>query len=198
MIPIFDSGHAGLINGFYETPGKRSPNWECGIFYEGMGNRWAVNRLIELCDRAGIPYYHVSPELYDVSLQERVKRANDIYAVNKNVYFLSIHHNAGGGHGIEGFTSIGETTSDKIAEVFLQNFKADFAHDTTLRTDVSDGDLDKESNFFVLRNTLCPSVLLELEFMDSKSGYLNCWSETVMALKVESMFKSIVKVYNEL
>ena len=40
---------------------------------------------------------------------------------------------------------------------------------------MSDGDMDKESNFYVLKNTNCPAVLTENFFMDSKKDleYLN-------------------------
>ncbi len=37
-----------------------------------------------------------------------------------------------------------------------------------LRTDTSDGDADLESNFYILRHTLCPTVLTENLFMTNK------------------------------
>jgi N-acetylmuramoyl-L-alanine amidase len=199
MIPIFDNGHAGLVNGFYETAGKRSPNWDCGVFYEGAGNRWVVNRLMERCDREEIPYFNVSPELKDISLQERVKRVDDIYRKHTNTYLLSIHHNAGmpesGGSGIEGFTSVGETKSDEICDEFLKDLAEEFGNESTMRYDVSDGDLDKEANFYVLKYSDSPALLLELEFMDSKKGYYNCWDEKILERKVESLFKTIKRIY---
>ena len=118
LIPIFDNGHAGMIAGVYLTAGKRSPDLGKGILYEGAFNRWVVNRLIEKCDRYKIPYYHACPELSDIPLEKRVQRANEFYLENKNTYLLSIHANAGGGKGVEGFTSPGQTSSDKVCEVF--------------------------------------------------------------------------------
>ncbi|MBK8888090.1 MAG: hypothetical protein IPN46_16750 [Saprospiraceae bacterium] len=44
---ILDNGHGGVINGKYQTTGKRSPNWDKGVLFEGMFNRWVVNRIIE-------------------------------------------------------------------------------------------------------------------------------------------------------
>lgn len=119
MKPIFDNGHGGVINGNYQTPGKRSPDWEKGVLYEGAINRWVVNRLIEKMDREHLPYYHISPELTDVTLETRVNRANKIYAEDRDTYYLSIHFNACGGIGIEGFTSVGNTPSDLLPKDFF-------------------------------------------------------------------------------
>jgi hypothetical protein len=35
MIPIFDNGHGGVIDGVYQTNGKRSPDWAQGQFTTG-------------------------------------------------------------------------------------------------------------------------------------------------------------------
>ena len=101
MIPILDNGHSGMVGGQYLTAGKRSPDWEKGVLYEGAFNRWVVNLIMRELDYAGVPYYHVSPELTDISLTKRVNRANKIHATNPNTYLLSIHANAGGGTGLE-------------------------------------------------------------------------------------------------
>ena len=37
------------------------------------------------------------------------------------------------------------------------------------RKDLSDGDSDKEANFYVLKYTYCPAVLVECLFQDNKS-----------------------------
>lgn len=194
MIPIFDNGHGGMIAGNYQTPGKRSPNWECGVLYEGMFNRWFVNRLIEKMDRAGLKYHHVSPELTDVSLETRVVRANDIYKNNKNVYLLSVHANAGGGNGIEGFTSPGTTGSDAIGEKFLHQIEKDFKGIQKMRFDFLDGDRDKEEKFTVLTKTHCSAFLLECGFMDQKDDYFKLWDEEYLERLVGSVFKTIQEI----
>ena len=52
---LFDNGHGGIIDGVYQTAGKRSPYWPDGeILYEGEFNRGIVNRLMKLCTDAGI------------------------------------------------------------------------------------------------------------------------------------------------
>ena len=40
MIVLLDNGHGGIINGEYQTPGKRSPVWADGSqLFEGEFNR---------------------------------------------------------------------------------------------------------------------------------------------------------------
>ena len=166
MIVLLDNGHGGLINGEYQTSGKRSPIWSDGSqLFEGEFNRAIVNRIIEKLTIFGIPYINVVPELKDISLSTRVKRANSIE--EDNVFYLSVHSNAGGGHGFEIFTSPGETKSDKIATIFGQEFKKEFPT-KRLRDDYSDGDLDKEANFTVIKKTRMPAVLTENFFMDNE------------------------------
>ncbi|QTN39283.1 N-acetylmuramoyl-L-alanine amidase [Cryomorphaceae bacterium] len=164
---LLDNGHGGVMDGVYQTPGKRSPLWDDGTqLFEGEFNRAIVNRLIELCVPEGIRYQNIVPELEDVSLGERVRRANAYHPQDSCIY-VSVHSNAGGGRGYEVFTSKGETRSDRVATVFFDHFKQQFPH-KAMRSDVSDGDVDKEANFYVLRKTLMPAVLTENFFMDNE------------------------------
>ena len=60
------------------TPGKRTPVVP-GLdrqIYENKFNRAAKNSFIEACLRQGFSVYDVKPELYDVSIDERVRRIN--------------------------------------------------------------------------------------------------------------------------
>lgn len=192
---ILDNGHGGMINGNYQTPGKRSPNWSKGVLYEGMFNRWVVNRIIEKLDRKNIPYYHISPELNDVSLSTRASRANKIYSSDRNVWLLSIHANAGGGKGVEGFTTKGLTKSDPLMEIVLKNLEQDLQGEQNMRYDWTDGDRDKESNFYILRIPYCPAGLLETGFMDNQSDYNNLWDEKYISKVVDSLVKSIEQIW---
>lgn len=193
MKPILDCGHGGVINGVYQTGGKRSPNWSKGVLYEGMFNRWVVNRIIERLDRLKIPYYHISPELKDTSLEVRSNRCNKIMRSDSDTYLLSIHANAGGGLGIEGFTTEGITGSDKVAELFLSNLQEDLP--TKFRFDLSDGDKDKESNFWMLRKPIGKAFLLECGFMDNKKDYFNLWDEDYISKLVDSCVRTIKELY---
>ncbi len=166
MIVLLDNGHGGLINGTYQTPGKRSPIWNDGSqLFEDEFNRAIVNGIIEDLTRLRIPYVNIAAEYRDVTLETRVNRANKYNS--RNSFYLSVHSNAGGGHGSEVYTSSGSTKSDKIATVFGEEFKREFPN-RRLRTDFSDGDLDKEKNFYVLKHTRMPAILTENFFMDNE------------------------------
>lgn len=166
MIILLDNGHGGLINGKYQTPGKRSPLWDDGSqLFEGEFTRAIVNGIIQELTALHIPYVNIAPEYRDVSLFTRVKRANQ-YAAGNSVY-VSIHSNAGGGRGSEIYTSKGLTKSDTIGTIFGEEYLKIFP-ERELRTDFSDGDLDKEASFYVLSKTRMPAVLTENFFMDNE------------------------------
>jgi len=170
MLVLLDNGHGGLINGQYQTPDKRKDWGNDGVIYEGEFNRAIVNGIIENLTKLNIPYVNIAPEYWDVRLETRVRRANN-YPAN-NCFYLSVHSNAGGGKGCEVFTSPGDTKSDKIATIFGEEYKKAFP-DRVLRTDFTDGDLDKERRFYVLTRTKMPAILTENFFMDNKEEFLN-------------------------
>lgn len=170
MIILLDNGHGGLINGTYQTPGKRKDWGTDGIIYEGEFNRAIVNGIIEELTRLDISYVNIAPEYWDVRLETRVKRANQY--PKDNSYYLSIHANAGGGHGCEIFTSPGNTKSDKIATIFGEEYQKEFPN-RQLRIDFSYGDLDKERRFYVLTKTKMPAILTENFFMDNLEEFKN-------------------------
>lgn len=190
---ILDNGHGGVINGVYQTAGKRSPDWELGVLYEGEFNRWIVNKIAINLDNQNIPYHILVPENEDISLKERVKRVQDIYKKDKNIWLLSIHANAGGGTGIEAFTTIGKTKSDEFAEIILTNVESDLS-EMKMRFDKSDGDKDKESDFYIIKNVSCPAVLYEAGFMDNKNDYKLLFDECFQQRTVDSLTKSIKEI----
>ncbi len=171
MIVLLDNGHGGLINGSYQTPGKRSPVWNDGSqLFEGEFNRAIVNGIIEQLTQHRIAYVNIAPEYRDVTLQTRVNRANAY--PTRSSFYLSVHANAGGGRGYEVFTSPGNTKSDRIATIFGEEFQRTYPN-KPLRADFSDGDLDKEAKFFVLKRTRMPAILTENFFMDNEDECRN-------------------------
>ncbi|MXN92325.1 N-acetylmuramoyl-L-alanine amidase [Flavobacterium sp. Sd200] len=197
MIVLLDNGHGGLINGTYQTPGKRSPIWQDGTqLFEGEFNRAIVNGIIEQLTALKIPYVNIAPEYTDVTLEERVKRAN-AYANMPSVY-ISIHSNAGGGKGSEIFTTKGQTKSDLVATIFARVYKEVFP-DRVFRADNSDGDPDKESNFYVLKNTSMPAVLTENFFMDNEEECKNLLMTNIGRKRIiDYHVKSIIAIKEEL
>lgn len=161
---LLDNGHGGIINGEYQTNGKRSPQWEDGTqLFEGEFTRAIVNGIIEELTALNIPYVNLVPELTDVSLKQRVKRANKY----KDAVLISIHSNAGGGKGFEAFTYHGDSKSDEYATILYDKFIEEFPT-LKVRTDYVDGDIDKEAGFYMLKYTSMPAVLTENFFMDNE------------------------------
>ena len=186
---LLDNGHGN------NTAGKRSPVWSDGKqLFEHEFNRDVVSRIHAGLKELGILSELLVPELYDVSLVERVKRVNSI-AKKEPVVLISIHANAGGGTGWEAFTSIGETKSDVIATL-LYNEAAKHLPTFTIRKDYADGDIDKESDFYILKKTNCPAVLTENLFMDTENDCRFIMSEQgrkiIANLHVEAIKKMVL------
>jgi N-acetylmuramoyl-L-alanine amidase len=173
---ILDNGHGGIIDGVYQTSGKRSPKWEDGTqLFEGEFNRSVVKRVVKLCEKAGIECINLVDTEEDLSLRWRTDKANDIYRERKQTdgkkcIYVSVHANGfskESAHGWSVYTTVGETKSDKIAQVLHEKAKAEFPTHK-MRMDNRDGDADKESNFWVLRKVVMPSILSENFFMTNR------------------------------
>lgn len=166
FIILIDNGHGK------ETPGKRSPN---GKLLEWEFTRKVAKKTVETLRSLNYWSELVTPEDEDISLKTRVERVNNrINDFNGNGLLVSIHLNAAGNGqwmkagGWECYTTKGETKSDKLAE---QLYKSAENIPLKIRKDTSDGDSDKEENFYILKHTNCPAVLTENLFMDNESDY---------------------------
>lgn len=165
---LLDAGHGGVINGEYQTKGKRSPEYAGGVLYEGEFNRDIVSRLVKKCELHGIPYVNLTSTNLDIGLDNRVDFANTLEKDYGDTVYISIHANAGGGTGYEVFTSPGPTRSDDYAEMIIEEYGKEIP-EMKLRADTTDGDHDKEAKFYVLTQTRMPSVLIECAFMDRET-----------------------------
>ena len=164
---LIDPGH-GL-----NTPGKRSPD---GEFREAVYTREIAGRIVaDLKDR-GYDAELLVPESEDISLKDRVSRINvHCETLGKsNVVLVSIHVNAArngskwlNATGWSVYTCKGQTASDKLAGCLCQAAIKNFPG-RRIRTDMSDGDMDWEEGFYILRKSLCVAVLTENFFMDSR------------------------------
>lgn len=172
---ILDAGHGGLVNGKYVTAGKRSPKFDDGKqLYEGVNNREIVNMLITALQAEDIDCIDIVASQNDISLPTRVERANKLHEI-KSCLYISIHSDANGdgtnwdsASGISVYTSKGQTKSDELATLVIDELQDNFGNSVKWRTDSSDHDEDKEENFYVLKNTNCPAILCELGFHTNK------------------------------
>ena len=160
---LIDNGHG------QNTPGKRSPD---GRFLEFRFNRTIAKQVVEDLRGRGYDAELLVPEDDDIPLKERCKRVNAIAAREgkQNVILISIHANAFGNGkewtapcGWSVYTSKGKTKADDLAEQLAKAAIRNLPQ-MKIRADKSDGDMDHEKNFYILRHTACPAALTENGF----------------------------------
>ena len=197
---IFDPGHGGLVDGKYQTAGKRSPKFSDGrVLFEGVNNRDNVQRIMKAFRENGLECVDVVNSEYDVSLVERVKKANKLSKERKCVY-ISIHSDANGdgikwdqASGMSVYTSKGQTKSDIFASIVIDSLQENFLSTIKWRTDKTDGDEDKEDNFYVLKNTDCPAILCELGFHTNEAETRRMMTLDYKNKIVDAMVASAIK-----
>lgn len=166
---VLDAGHGGVDkSGRYTTAPAKMFKFEDGLtIYEGVINRKVAFNVYKSLQSKGIDFALVYDDVEDTPLSGRVTLADNVYRKDKRAVYISIHSNAGGGSGFEIFTGMGQTKSDKVANVFCEVYKKHFP-EFSFRQDRADGDADKEADFYVLRKTDCPALLVENLFFDNR------------------------------
>lgn len=193
---LIDNGH-GL-----ETKGKRSPN---SLLIEADWNREVANLVVTSPDIETLPVKVelLVPEKEDIDLRTRVARANEFckeYGKDE-VCVISIHANSLGdgtqwlsARGWSVYTSPGKTKSDEIANILYDKAEERFTWHRAIRTDMSDGDKDFEANFYILKKTKCPAVLIENFFYDNEEDYILLMSSEGKRLCAEVIIEAIKEI----
>ena len=114
---------------------------------------------------------------------------------------VSIHVNAAGNvskwlnaTGCSVFACSGQTESDKLAECLCESAIKNFPG-RRIRTDMSDGDMDWEEGFYILRKSWCPAVLTENFFMDNHSDLEYLQSHAGKQAIIDTHVEGIVEYF---
>jgi N-acetylmuramoyl-L-alanine amidase len=193
---VIDCGHGGIDkNGKYTTAPSKQALVNGKMVHEGVLNRTIGGMLAHLLEWAGHEViFTVHPnDSEDVSLSHRVRVAN----ANTDALMVSVHCNAFNGlaRGFEIYTSVGDTPSDPIAQRIYDSVnKIAPGYMLPMRKDISDGDSDKESDFYVLRHTKGSAVLIECFFFDNTIDYDLYQQEKFLTDMVTALYKGIVGI----
>jgi N-acetylmuramoyl-L-alanine amidase len=186
------------------TAGKRSPVWGDGSqLFEWEFNREVSRILSSMLNDVGIANKIIVTENEDILLPERVRRANEIYEADKSTFGIDIHGNAFDeserAEGWEIWTYKGESESDVIAEYIGQEAAMALTPlGFKMRFDMSDGDIDKESSFYILKHTLCPWALSENGFYTNEEECKYMMSHDGKWMFAKIHFNAIVKYMEDL
>ena len=197
LVVIIDNGHGK------NTPGKCAP--DKSLFEWQWTREIAAMLCMRLYGINTIQTVILVPEEHDVSLKERVRRVNtivhDAKIAGKEVLLISIHINAAG-HGTwktaSGWSVWVANNASEKSKLFAQ-----IAYSEALSLGLKGNRVvPKEhywsSNFYILKNTLCPAVLTENMFMDNQDDvqFLNSekGKQTIVQLHYNAILKYIEKV----
>ena len=210
MVILIDNGHG------YNTLGKQSPLLEGssidvpsefvekGRFKEWKYTRVIANQIVDKLKDMGYDARLVTPENADASLAERIRRINTV--CNKegaaNVLMISVHSNAVGdsskwmeGKGWEAYTTRGKTISDTLAD-FLYKRADSNIKGRKIREDWTDGDRDKEADFYIIKHAKCAAVLTENFFYDNKDDLKYLTSDEGVHAVVRTHIEGIIDFIN--
>lgn len=185
---IIDAGHGGLspFNNEYVTKGKRMV--KDGItFYEGVNNRINANLIVSALREKGHEVLY-NDTWKDTPLTERVHDANKLNAD----FLISIHSDAFG-DGKDWHTANGIGTyiytnasskSQKLADSLNNSLICNF-------DGIAKNRGIKKANFYILKNTNCPAVLLELGFHTNKDEVQKMQTEDWRSRIVKSIIEAV-------
>ena len=94
--------------------------------------------------------------------------------------------------------SYAQTKSDKIATILFEKAASEFVGEYMRKDTYSDGDVDKEANFWVLAKTTMPAILSENFFMtNSDNCHKYLLSEDGRDKVAKIHFEMIQQIENE-
>ena len=208
---ILDCGH-GMND---TTKGKYSPMLDSSEFNlrdltvyqnrfrEGNFNRLIGQRLERMLKDAGFEVHIVNDCYKDNSLKDRVNKANQIAAKygKDNCIYISIHSNAAGnGIAWNNATGVSVHCCRKSSEKSKKLARLIYKHvlDKGYNGNRS---IPKDhiwyNDFFVLKNTTMPAVLVENLFYDNKSDLKKLMSDEYRDVILSYLYNGILEFIDE-
>lgn len=194
---LLDNGHGTRKY----TKGKCSPDKR---IYEGEWNREFVKLLQKELNMRQIDNIILVPEDEDISLADRVKRANvytrNLKADGIDTLLISVHINAAKSdnkyHEANGWTvwlyTNASAKSRKAGQIFSANAKKMNLTGNRVLSLLG----YYTANFYILKNTLCPAVLCENMFMDNKEDEAFLLSDEGKKILIDLYINSILEYMN--
>jgi len=203
MLVILDNGHGGLVKGRPQTRERRSKIFPNGKqLFEGEFNRGIVNGIIQELSLMNIPYINISHELEQISISERVARANDDFQLKS--FLVSVHSNTNPGvpgNGCEFLIHPNSTLGPQIANIFAEEFQSTFPN-KQLRLGDNQEKYKKRSNLGLLRSTRMPAIITENFFFNNDDETQNIlmtregrWK--IIDYHVSAIVRVLVEIFNE-
>ena len=215
---ILDSGHGGMLGDDYQTwpnklgtfnhnpaPGSPLIHERDGkfYFYEGEFNRLIVSKVKEYLRDINVPFIETSHLYHDTPLESRVTIERTLSQYSDSL-FISSHANwssVNSANGVEVFTSKGDTFSDVAATYYiglLDTILEQHSVGMKFRLDYfTDGDPDKEANFYVLRESLSSAILIEHGFMSNEKDVQHMCNPVVQDIFAKAQALTAVWFYHK-
>ena len=193
---ILDAGHGSIsiFNNEYVTNGKRMVKDDI-VYYEGVHNQDNVDRIATVLEAKGYEVIKLRDTWQDISLEQRVEHANEY----DDAILISIHSDANGNgrewnsaHGIGTwiYTNGSKNTkklADSLNNALICNFDG-IARNRGI----------KKANFYILKYSKMPAVLLELGFMTNyeevQKMQTEDWKERIVKSVVEAIEEYELKI----
>lgn len=208
---ILDCGH-GMND---TTKGKYSPMLDSSEFNlrdvtvyqnrfrEGNFNRLIGQRLERMLKGAGFEVHIVSDSYKDNSLNDRVNKANQIATKygKGNCIYISIHSNAAG-NGIDWNNATGVSvhccrkSSEKSKKLARLIYKHVLDKGYNGNRSIPEDHI-WYNDFFVLKNTTMPAVLVENLFYDNKSDLKKLMSDEHRDVILSYLYNGILEFIDE-
>lgn len=192
IIVLLDNGHG--VN----TPGKCSPD---KTLLEYKWAREIVDKLMVEFTKLGIRSIKLVPEDTDISLRERVRRANQHYKNNnKQAILISVHCNAAGSdgqwHNACGWSVFVAQNASNNSKRLARNLYEE-AEKRGLKGNRS---VPKEKywvqSLAMCRDTNCPAVLTENMFQDNKEDVALLLSEEGKKKIIDAHVQGVLNYLN--